>query len=311
MKNFTLLMIAVFMCSMVFGQYVPKQGYLPNNKNVTTQELNDSKASGWYGYQNTAGMVYDVPEGYSYYMVGSAFAQNGQIEKIKFFHYVGDVEDSQGNFLYETTCTNYTIEIYVNPTLNAIVEGAELYATYIGAPIFTQTLTVPESENEKYIEVTLSEPYPIPPSTTYWIGIKCNNGRGVCLQNPASAVKYKNQYYLVADFTSTLGAIVLMVNDFGTQQESKYNQFGMAFYVNDGSGVSNITTPTFKVYPNPSTDVFNVFVQETSIVNVYDVTGKLVNTAHVNAGEVYTFNQTTAGMYFVNVNGRVQKVVIE
>ena len=75
-------------------------------------------------------------------------------------------------------------------------------------------------------------------------------------------------------------------------------------------GIADITIDSFSIFPNPSKGEVNVSVTENSTVKVYDVTGKLVNTANVTAGETFTFKQPT-GMYFVNVNGKVQKVVIE
>lgn len=64
------------------------------------------------------------------------------------------------------------------------------------------------------------------------------------------------------------------------------------------------------VYPNPSTGLVNVTSNENGDINIYDITGKLVNNNTINAGETVTFD-LSAGMYFVNVNGNTTKVVVE
>lgn len=64
------------------------------------------------------------------------------------------------------------------------------------------------------------------------------------------------------------------------------------------------------IYPNPSTGLVNVTSNENGDINIYDITGKLVNNNTINAGETVTFD-LSAGMYFVNVNGNSTKVVVE
>jgi hypothetical protein len=306
MKNVTLLTIAVFICGMTFGQFAPKKYY----EFHSSATANSPKAAGWYGYQGDGTSVVSISQGYSYYIVASSFARGGQIEKVKFYHYIGDVVNPDNTVAYTTNCTDYTIEIYANPLLNAVQPPYEIYDVNIGTPVFQQTVTLTESETNLYKEVTLSQPYTIPSSGVIWIGIKCNNGLGICLLDEAAAApSHANKYYYDEDADEY--GIWLVNNDFGTQTSPKYIPFGIAFYGNFTSGISDIAANSFNVYPNPSTGAVNVSVKETSTVNVYDVTGKLVNTAHVNAGEVYTFTQTTAGMYFVNVNGNVQKVVVQ
>lgn len=67
---------------------------------------------------------------------------------------------------------------------------------------------------------------------------------------------------------------------------------------------------TVSIYPNPSTGLVNVTSNENGDINIYDITGKLVNNNTINAGETVTFD-LSAGMYFVNVNGNSTKVVVE
>jgi len=77
--------------------------------------------------------------------------------------------------------------------------------------------------------------------------------------------------------------------------------------------LTGVTTPVadnFNVYPNPAKGNANIYSAENSDVNIYDVTGKLVNNFKINAGETKSFRQT-AGVYFVKVNGKIQKVIFE
>ncbi|MDR2009642.1 MAG: choice-of-anchor J domain-containing protein [Bacteroidales bacterium] len=75
-----------------------------------------------------------------------------------------------------------------------------------------------------------------------------------------------------------------------------------------------LTDNEVSVYPNPSNGQVNVLVSEKSTVQVYDVTGKLIETHNVNAGSEVSFTQS-AGMYFVKVENNngvsTHKVIIE
>ena len=80
-------------------------------------------------------------------------------------------------------------------------------------------------------------------------------------------------------------------------------------------GISDKTTESLRIYPNPSTGLVNIVVSEKSDINVYDVTGKLVDIFKVNANEIKSFSQS-AGMYFVqitDIHGKVttEKLIIE
>lgn len=77
-----------------------------------------------------------------------------------------------------------------------------------------------------------------------------------------------------------------------------------------GISIEENVVSSVSVYPNPSTGLVNVTSNENGDINIYDITGKLVNNNTINAGETVTFD-LSAGMYFVNVNGNSTKVVVE
>jgi hypothetical protein len=64
------------------------------------------------------------------------------------------------------------------------------------------------------------------------------------------------------------------------------------------------------IYPNPSRDVVTINSPVAANVNVFDITGKLVNTFTLEANSNYQFKQS-AGIYFLNINGETHKVVFE
>ena len=539
MRNFTLLLIAAFMCSWSFGQKLTKQDNARISSDIKIENANDVKDAGWHGYSTVGTSFVPIPQGHSYYMIATEFVTVGRIEKIKFFHYAGSIGSQT------TTCTSYTIGIYVNPTLSGPGAAYELYA-----PISTTTATysqpVTPTTNGALCEVTLNTAFTITAGTEVWVGITCNNGLGCALLSPAgnpTSTENADKYMMDYNFTATdlqgtglsagiylvdtwwsatdcraLGISVYIddnVNDpyilpnpsslnfYGSQTKTstissgnltgninisvtgpyevstngttfattasmpanggtlhvKYTSTSttaetgvvtlsstgapnatitlsgvgeqitdiITFFTEDSSpesgevtepivhdystllslypwvanvgenatnaptvvtitinglqvnslsipsidvsagyliytnattqafeipvtalevlpasfevcinanypgnsemaleycntcvtiekliiGINEESISTFRVYPNPSKGEVNVRVVENSTINVYDVTGKLINTGKANAGETYTFTQTTTGMYFVNVNGKVQKIVIE
>lgn len=73
---------------------------------------------------------------------------------------------------------------------------------------------------------------------------------------------------------------------------------------------TNVTAAQLSVYPNPATDVLNISLSNgTSIetVNIYNVSGKLVNTAKVIANQI-NISDLSNGVYFIEVlteNGKL------
>ena len=76
-------------------------------------------------------------------------------------------------------------------------------------------------------------------------------------------------------------------------------------------GVTLNEVSTFNVYPNPSTGLVHIVSSEDGQASVFDAIGRVVNTFVIKAGEITQFTQSAAGMYFVQLNGKVQKLVIE
>ena len=86
---------------------------------------------------------------------------------------------------------------------------------------------------------------------------------------------------------------------------------------NDGAGT---IIPAFNgnkdgvlIYPNPSNGLVNIKAAENSTVQIFDVTGRIIGTHHIEANSTLTLNQP-AGLYFIRMdcNGKTSthKIVI-
>jgi len=87
-----------------------------------------------------------------------------------------------------------------------------------------------------------------------------------------------------------------------------------------GVSTKEVVASNFNVFPNPVSDVLNVNFEATSstLVELVDLTGKIVKSENAQAGSVtatFNVNDVNAGVYFVNVKSAVgsttQKVVIK
>lgn len=72
-------------------------------------------------------------------------------------------------------------------------------------------------------------------------------------------------------------------------------------------GVEEFSLGNLTVYPNPVQDRFTVNVD--GVLAVYDLSGKLVKSQVVEAGNTVSVNELTSGIYFVKVGASVQKIV--
>ncbi|MCD4791759.1 MAG: T9SS type A sorting domain-containing protein [Bacteroidales bacterium] len=86
----------------------------------------------------------------------------------------------------------------------------------------------------------------------------------------------------------------------------------IAVTMDEGSYVNDIATG-ISIYPNPSNGVFNVNVENNFNLEVFDITGKVINTQVLTGNSTVEIN--TAGVYFFrfsNENGSVtQRVIVQ
>lgn len=96
-------------------------------------------------------------------------------------------------------------------------------------------------------------------------------------------------------------------------------RFAFHFYGDDGAqtGIDNIvidivvkenilTESNVSVYPNPSSGLVYIEVEEASIVRVYDIAGRIIETQKLNGRETMNFTQSK-GLYIIQVetNGKI------
>ena len=72
-------------------------------------------------------------------------------------------------------------------------------------------------------------------------------------------------------------------------------------------GVEKLTSETLSVYPNPVQD--QIRVNMNGALAIYDLSGKLVISELVEAGNTVSVSELKSGIYFVKVGSSVQKVV--
>lgn len=82
-----------------------------------------------------------------------------------------------------------------------------------------------------------------------------------------------------------------------------------------GEGVIEITSASYSIYPNPATSTVNIrsIANIEAEVNIYDMTGRCVKNVVVSDMSNATINveDLNQGVYFMNINGVIEKLVIE
>ena len=87
------------------------------------------------------------------------------------------------------------------------------------------------------------------------------------------------------------------------------------FNTTDGViGVDEVSANPYSIYPNPATSSINIKsnISESTDVNIYDMTGRCVkNVVISNNNATINVEDLNKGVYFININGKVEKLVIE
>ena len=76
------------------------------------------------------------------------------------------------------------------------------------------------------------------------------------------------------------------------------------------AGVAEIEE-RYAIYPNPATTEFTVNVNGNANVKIFDMTGRCVKDVDIVDNAVVDIKDLNTGIYFVNVNGKVEKLVVK
>lgn len=112
--------------------------------------------------------------------------------------------------------------------------------------------------------------------------------------------------------TATFCAVAALRGDTGTtgNDNADCNNITLAFRT--GLNEENQLAQSLKVYPNPAKDVLNISIdtKETVMMNIFDITGKLVETVNVENGnaqvDVRNYNN---GVYLYQLNNTEGKSI--
>ena len=87
------------------------------------------------------------------------------------------------------------------------------------------------------------------------------------------------------------------------------------FNLEDGViGVDEVATTSFNIFPNPASSTINITsnITDATNVNIYDMTGRCVKNVIINdSNATINVEDLNKGVYFININGKVEKLVIE
>ena len=122
--------------------------------------------------------------------------------------------------------------------------------------------------------------------------------------------------YIVTDWTwldlNTLGNVTEISfawssSDTGVWGMNTPAYFCMDYLTVNTVGVEKLTSETSSVYPNPVQD--QIRVNMNGALAIYDLSGKMVISEMVEAGNVVSVSELKSGIYFVKVGSSVQKIV--
>ncbi len=102
----------------------------------------------------------------------------------------------------------------------------------------------------------------------------------------------------------------------GSGSASIYGSLTAKFYANASTGVKEITTTQFNLFPNPTSGKINISLAEPTgslEIKLADMNGRIIKNEKMNNTNSYQLNvaDLAAGMYFVTVNGTVKRIVKE
>ena len=81
------------------------------------------------------------------------------------------------------------------------------------------------------------------------------------------------------------------------------------YFVTDVDGINKISDYGFQIYPNPTSDFIFIENIEPQSVTIYSLDGKMIKT--VENANVIDVRDLNKGIYLINIDGAVNKIVVE
>ncbi|MBR6775376.1 MAG: T9SS type A sorting domain-containing protein [Bacteroidales bacterium] len=102
----------------------------------------------------------------------------------------------------------------------------------------------------------------------------------------------------------------------GYNSEAELGELEMVrFNLEDGViGINEVSLGAYNIFPNPATSTINIKSNVTAAteVYIYDMTGRCVKNVVINDNNAtVNVEDLNKGVYFVNINGKIEKLVIE
>ncbi len=101
----------------------------------------------------------------------------------------------------------------------------------------------------------------------------------------------------------------------GKNRNEEWGEITKIEFTTIGDGIVESANNTFKVYPNPASDYIYITseINGEAEVNIFDMTGRCVKNVVINNMSNATINisDIEEGIYFVNINGKVMKLIVE
>ena len=100
----------------------------------------------------------------------------------------------------------------------------------------------------------------------------------------------------------------------GQNANGEWGETTIVEFVTNTDGCAELSRANLNIYPNPAKDFVKVSTDngQQSTVRIYNTVGMLVEEIEMNSGEIeINVSDYKSGIYFINVNGKVEKLIVE
>jgi len=126
-------------------------------------------------------------------------------------------------------------------------------------------------------------------SLASWLTVSPSSGNG------------SETFVLVADSNISSTTRMTMVNIVSKDTSVAPRTIMVVQKGNTKTAIAELNSKALQVFPNPATNSFSIQNTEQAIVSIYSITGALLKTQTVQAGESISINEFSLGLYFVKI----------